>query len=201
MAPRLSLALLVVALCARARAEPLVLPTVSLVVKDDATLPIEPKKRFFKLRSGTKTEPVVHIVPPAVGGAGDPTIGGATLTVYNTDGVPQVATYALPAARWSLIGTATTFKGYQFHDDTPVDGPVVRIFVKPDKIFVAGGKANWTYLLGTTPQGRVAARLALGADDGWCVEAPAQTPPAVYDTPVRFVGAKGARPPTCPPVP
>jgi hypothetical protein len=44
-------------------------------------------------------------------------------------------------------------------------------------------------------------RLALGADEGWCVEAPAKEPAAVYDTPARFVGTKGAIPPSCPPLP
>jgi hypothetical protein len=123
-------------------ADPLPIPTVSLLLKDDPVPPLEPRKRFFKLRSGTRLEPVVHIVPPPVGSAGDPTQAGATLTVYNGAGSGQVATVTLPAARWSLIGSSENFKGYRFHDDTPIDGPIVRVFVKPDKIFVAGGRAN-----------------------------------------------------------
>src|SRR4030095_6479138 len=104
-----------------------------------------------------------------------------------TGATPQSVTHVLAAARWSLIGTAATFKGYQFHDDTPADGPVVRVFVKPDKIFIAGGKTGWGYLLGGAPQGSVAVRLAIGTDEGWCVEAPAKAPASVYDTPARFV--------------
>jgi hypothetical protein len=182
-------------------ADPLPVPCVSLVVKDDPTPPAEPKKRFFKLRSGTRLVTTGRIVPPPPGSAGDPTLGGATVTVFNTGGTPQAVTHVLPAARWSLIGSTANFKGYQFHDDTPADGPIVRVFVKPDKIFVAGGKSGWSYALGTAPQGSVAARLALGADEGWCVEAPAKAPASVYDTPARFVGAKDALPAACSPTP
>jgi hypothetical protein len=184
-----------------AHADPLPIPCVSLVVKDDPTPPVEPKKRFFKLRSGTKLLTTGKIVPPSPGGAGDPTLGGAALTVFNTGATPQSVTYPLPAARWSLIGTPASFKGYQFHDDTPADGPIVRVFVKADKIFVAGGKTNWGYLLGTAQQGSVAVRLALGTDEGWCVESPAKVPASVYDTPARFVGTKGALPAACSPEP
>jgi hypothetical protein len=196
--------LLAVAIALRvgaAHADPLPVPCVSLVVKDDPTPPVEPKKRFFKLRSGTKLLTAGKIVPPAPGSPGDPTLGGAVITIFDTGGTPQSVAYTLPAARWSLIGTTTSFKGYQFHDDTPVDGPIVRVFVKLDKLFVAGGKAGWGYLLDGAPQGSVAARLALGTDDGWCVEAPAKTPTSVYDTPARFVGAKGALPAVCSPAP
>src|SRR5262249_9227192 len=160
-----------------------------------------PKKRFFKLRSGTKLATSGRIVPPSPGGAGDPTLGGATITVFATGGPSPIVPYALPASHWSLIGTTINFKGYQFPDKTPADGPIVLLFVKPDKIFVAGGKANWGYLLDGGPQGSVAARLTLGSDDGWCVEAPAKTPISINDTPARFVGAKGALPASCAPVP
>jgi hypothetical protein len=202
MSTRLVAAIILLAIRAGTlSAEPLPIPCVALVVKDDATPPIEPKKRFFKLRSGTRLLPADRIVPPAIGGAGDPTLHGATLVVRNTGGDGQSVTHVLPTARWSLIGTPATFKGWQFHDDTPADGPVVRVFVKPDKIFVAGGKTGWSYLLGPAPQGSMAARLVLGADDGWCVEAPAKAPASTYDTPARFVGAKGAIPAACPSFP
>jgi len=198
-------ALVVIALIgglpAVAPGDPVPLPAVSLVIKDDPVEPIIAKKRFFKLRSGTRIDSAVRIVPPPPGSAGDPTTGGAVLTVANVGGAPGLATYALPAGRWSLIGTAASFKGYQFHDDTAADGPVVRVFVKPDKLFVAGGKSLWTYFLGETPQGAVAVRLALGSDEGWCVEAPAKSPASLYDTPARFVGAKGAVPASCTPLP
>jgi hypothetical protein len=198
---RLAAAVAIALAAGAAHPDPLPVPGVALVVKDDPTPPIEPKKRFFKLRSGTKTLTTGRIVPPSPGGAGDPTLGGAAITVFNTGGAAQAVTHTLPAARWSLIGTPTNFKGYQFHDDTPADGPIVRVFVKPDKIFVAGGKTNWAYLLGAASQGSIAVRLALGTDEGWCVEAPAKTPASVYDTPARFVGAKGALPPACSSVP
>ena len=182
-------------------ADPLPLPAMSLVVKDDAVPPIVPKQRAFKLRSGTRLAPVVHIVPPPIGSAGDPTLGGATLTIFNVGGPAQSATYPLPADRWSVIGSAENFKGWIFHEASPIEGPIVRVFVKPDKLFVSGGKTNWTYLLGPLPQGTVAVRLALGTDEGWCIEAPAKAPASSYDTPARFVGEKGATPTACTPVP
>ena len=170
-------------------------------MKDDPIEPISPKQRAFKMRSGTKQELLVHIVPPAIGSAGDPTLHGGVLTIFNVAGPPQSATYVLPAERWRIIGTPEKFKGWHFHDDTPEDGPIVRVFVKPEKIFVSGGKGSWTFLLGPVPQGRLAVRLALGSDDGWCVEAPAKPPFEVYDTAKRFAGLKGSIPSSCTPVP
>jgi hypothetical protein len=180
--------------------DPLPLPVAELTVKDDAVEPIIPKWRAFKMRSGTRYDPFVHIVPPALGSAGDPTLHGGVLTIFNVGGPPQVVTYPLPAERWRLIGTPENFKGYHFHDDTPADGPIVRVFVKPEKLFVSGGKTNWTYLLGPVPQGTIAVRFALGADEGWCVEAPAKPPFERFDTPARFAGSKGAIPASCTPV-
>ena len=201
MIARLALVVAVLGLTAPVHSDPLPIPAVALTVKDDPIEPITPKNRGFKLRSGTRKELVTHIVPPPFGSSGDPTLHGGMLTIFNVDGPPQSATYTLPAERWTVIGTPDNFKGYHFHDDTPADGPIVRVFVKPDKIFVAGGKTNWTFLLGPVPQGRLAVRLALGNDDGWCVEAPAKTPVERYDTPARFAGLKGAIPQSCTPLP
>ena len=83
----------------------------------------------------------------------------------------------------------------------PAPYPSSRVFVKPDKLFVAGGKSRWTYLLGDTPQGAVAVRFAFATDEGWCVETPAANPASLYDTPARFVGMKGAFPASCTPLP
>jgi hypothetical protein len=99
--------LLSLTLALPARSDVTVVPTVSLVVKDDPAPPIEPKKRYFKFRSGTQQEPIVHITPPPVGSADEPTIAG-----------------------------------YHFHDATAADGPVFRVFVKPDKLFMRGGRTN-----------------------------------------------------------
>jgi len=182
-----------------AAADPLPVPTVALVVKDDPVPPVDPEKRFFKFRSGTRLLPTNRIVPPAVGSAGDPTLFGATLTVTNVGGDPQTLTIDLPAARWKVIGTATLLKGYQFHDDDVSDGPVFRVFVKTDKLFVVGGRTDWTYVLSTTPQGGVAVRLDVGTGVSWCSEAPAKTPATIYDTPAKFVGVKGSIPALCAP--
>lgn len=193
--------LLAMALVRPARADVVVVPTVSLNLRDDAAPPIEPKKRYFKFRSGTRLGPVVHITPPPVGSADDPTIAGATLTVYNAATAPQTATFTLDATYWTVIGTATSFKGYHFHDPTTGDGPVTRVFVKPDKIFVRGGKTNWTYVLGPAPQGTVAVRLTLGTGTTWCAAASFKPPSSTNDTPAKFVGLKGSVPTSCPTIP
>ena len=201
MFPRVVLLLAALGAAAPVHGDPLPIPAVNLSVRDDAVAPIEPKKRGFKMRSGTQQDPFVHIVPPLVGSAGDPTLHGAVLTIYNVGGPPQSATYALPAAGWRLIGTPQSFKGYQFHEESPIEGPIVRVFVKPEKIFVSGGKVNWTYLLGPVPQGAIGVRFTLGSDEGWCVEAPAKPPFDRFDTPARFAGLKGAIPASCTPLP
>jgi hypothetical protein len=202
MVGRLTVVLLLAATLPRAAcAEVIVVPTVSLVVKDDVMPPIEPKKRYFKFRSSTRQEPVVHIVPPPIASADDPTLAGATLVVYNTGGVPQTVSIELPASQWTIIGTAANFKGYHFHSDNTAVGPVTRVFVKPDKLFVRGGKTNWTYLLGPDSQGSIAARLTLGEGTTWCSETPAKPPSSMNDTPSKFVGFKGSVPASCPALP
>src|SRR5262249_47028041 len=56
-------------------------------------------------RSATRPDVRANrIVPPSRGGTSDPTIGGATLRVYNSAGSSQMATIALPSAGWSTKG-------------------------------------------------------------------------------------------------
>ena len=70
-----------------------------------------------------------------------------------------------------------------------------------DRITLKGGKASFDYVLGPSPQVRVALRLALGSDRPWCAAAPARAG-ASSDTPERFVAQpKTAPPAVCPAVP
>ena len=157
---------LVLGLAGGVGAQPILnMPSTVIVVKDSILVPPNVKKRKFKWRTSTKPFQIPagapRIVPPAPGGPGDPTIHGATLIVYNAAGRPLSSTFALPAENWVINGSVENFKGYRFKDDTVIDGPVLRIYVKFDKLFVFGGRDNWTYLLDGQQQVRMAGRLIM----------------------------------------
>jgi hypothetical protein len=180
--------------------------TTTLSVKDSATG--DAHKRYFKTRAGTQPSLIEpgdgRIVLPAAGGAGDPTIHGATLIVYNSNGRPLQFTIPLPASGWDVIGTAANLKGYQYHDASPSDGPVGRIFVKKDKLFVMGGKDEFGYALDDTQQGRMAVRFTMGTEVTWCLDAPAKTvggTTTLNDSRTRFIAPKTAAADVCPPLP
>jgi hypothetical protein len=169
-------------------------------------VPPNPAARKVKFKSSTKRDPLNRILPPAPGTAGDPTSagatgGGATLTVYNSNGSGEAVTLALPAAGWTLQGST----GYRFTNPDP-DGAIKRITVRVDSLTVRGGGAQWGYTLEEPSQGRVAVRLTLGSAAGWCADAPAKArgnPPttARYDTVDKFVAEPKTPPPAaCPPV-
>jgi hypothetical protein len=95
------------------------------------------------------------------------------------------------ASGWTKIGK-TTATGWKFKGAV---GPIRQVPVKSDQIVVKGGKSLWTYTLDEASEGRVAVRLRLGSDSGWCADAPAQVkgnPPstAANDRPGKF-------PPVC----
>lgn len=179
------------------------LPTTSLVLKDDPG--DAPKARYVKVRSSTKVSQVApgddRIVPPAPGSAGDPTIHGATFTVYNVAGNPQVHTAILPAAHWRINGSPANHKGWLFKDPNTGDGPIFRVYLKPDKLFVIGGRDLWGYRLEAEPQERVAWRLQLGAAVVLCGEAPAKLPASSYDTARKFFTPRAPAPSPCTPIP
>jgi hypothetical protein len=168
--------------------------TSGLTLRDDVVPPINPDARRVSFKSSTKRDPAANrIVPPAPGSTGDPILGGATLTVYDSAGSGEKVVVTLPAgAGWSTLGSASSPKGWRFRSD----GPVTSVTVKADSIKVKGGKAGWTYTLDEPTQGRVAVRLALGTARPWCADAPGKS-----DRPGSFVAEKMAAPSLCPAVP
>jgi hypothetical protein len=78
------------------------------------------------------------------------------------------------------------------------------IIVEADRITLRGGKSGWGYSLNEPQQGRVALRLQLGTDPGWCAETPATArgnPPSTTnsDRPGLFSARHGsAAPALCP---
>jgi hypothetical protein len=170
----------------------------SLQLRDD---PADPAKRKIAFKTSTKRDPPANrVVAPPPGSSGDPTVGGATLTVYDAAGSGEKTTVVLPAsaasAGWSALGT----KGYRFRSHDPTI-PITSVTVRTDLLTLRGGKAAFGYSLAGAPQGRVALRLGLGADRPWCVDVPAAARTS-SDTPTRFVGQpRTPSPAVCPAVP
>jgi hypothetical protein len=170
----------------------------ALRLRDD---PANPAKRRIAFKTSTKRDPVPNrVVPPAHGSPGDPTVGGATLTVYDAAGSGEKVVVSLPAASvsagWSPVGA----DGYRFRSRDPTI-PIASVTVRTDRISLKGGRAAFGYSLAGAPQGRVALRLGLGTSRPWCVDVPAAAG-ASDDTPARFVGQPHTPPPaTCPEVP
>ncbi len=174
--------------------------TTTLTFKDDTQAPTDPNKRKFRFKSATKKDPQANrIVPPAFGAAGDPTSGGATLHVYNTNGSGEFTTISLPSTGWSNSGSS----GYKFKD-TSANAPIKLVNLKSDKLVIKGGKANFAYDLDEPSQGNIAVRLSLGTTIEWCAEARAKTSgnppsPAKNDKRDKFKAErKTAAPALCP---
>ena len=171
--------------------------TSALALRDDVTDPINPNGRRLNFRSGTKHDALANdIVLPPRNSAGDPTMGGADITVYNSSGLTSDTFHTtLPAAGWAFIGAPLTPKGYRF---TSLSGAILRVTVKNHHIVVRGGKAAFGYTLNETAQGSVAIRLRLGTGDVWCTEAGRPPNPPKIDRAGKFQAKSTPAPLACP---
>lgn len=153
--------------------------THSMIMKDDANFP-GARKFSFNVRSGEA--PVEHrVVAPAPESAGDPSLFGGTLTVYNGAGGGERIDIDLPAENWTRMGIPTDPR-YVFASTTPV----WKVYVKGSKISVRGGKSLWPYTLDEASQGAIAVRLTLGSDLTWCSAALPAPPTSENDRPNKF---------------
>ncbi len=180
--------------------------TRSLRLSDDVKPPVDPSKRSISFTASSKNDPSANrIVPPARGGAGDPTIAGATVRVYDAAGLTQDdVTISLPASGWTPLGTGTRFRGYRFKGAGT--DPIRRLTLQTDKLTFRGGKAGFGYSLDEPAQGTVAVVVRTSITDAWCAAAPAQphgSPPSTAgsDHPGRFVGTPKSPPPASCPAP
>ncbi len=171
-----------------------------LAMKDDSVEPVSLKKRKLNFVSSSKRLLPEHwIVPPEAGGAGDPTLYGALLRVYNSDGGSDRASIPLLAADWSRTGTGWVYRG-----PDRINGPVRSVKVATHRLIVKGGRSLWPYSLDEASQSRISVRLSLGTEVEWCAETTAKitgTPPSTgrTDRVDRFLGAKSVAPPqSCP---
>jgi hypothetical protein len=200
----LAASLLAVALAAPpVHAEPSVVlvGTNRLKMKDDTVEPISPGKRLFiwKVRSGVLDQPENQVVTPAHGSEGDPSLHGATLTVYNAAGSGEVFTTDLPAESWVQRGDGSKGWRYIYSSSTTA---IRKIYLKSPKITLKGGKAAWGYSLDEPSQGQIAVQLTLGTAVTWCSVAEPESPLEKWDVQDRFRAvAAGAPPAACPPIP
>jgi hypothetical protein len=177
--------------------------THSLIMKDDALYPAA-RKFSFNVRSGEA--PIEHqSQAPAAGSAGDPTLFGGTLVVYNGAGGSESFTIDLPAASWRVEGDTSVPGGYRYV--FKATAPVWKVYVKGPKLSVRGGKAQWLYTLDEPSQGSIAVRLTLGTEVTYCSLALPRvsgSPPssAAYDHVNKFQATRlQAAPDDCPPLP
>jgi len=193
-------ALVALAAARPASAAPVVLvEATSLSLRDDATPPVDARKRRLSFRSTTSRAAAANrIAPPAPGSADDPTVAGGVLYVANASGSGEVVRVELPAAGWQAQGSPARPRGFVFRDRAP-GAPIGQVTVASDRITLRGNGPGWAYTLDEAQQGRIALRLELG-DSAWCAEAPARAvgnPPSTLanDQPGRFTGIGKAPPP------
>ncbi len=187
-------------------AVPIGIQSTSLSLRD-RTDPPSPAARKLSFKSKTRNDPPANrVVLPAPGSAGDPTVNGAVVTVYNAAGSGERVSVVLPASGWRLLGTPSAPKGYRFGGSDALF-PIARVIVKSDQLKVKGGGENWAYSLDELSQGRIAVRVQLGGAPAWCADAPARAsgnPPSTTgaDRVDRFRGQPKAPPPgVCPALP
>ncbi|MEO6026910.1 MAG: hypothetical protein ABIR79_08620, partial [Candidatus Binatia bacterium] len=168
-------------------------------VRDDAEPPIKQSARQTQFRSGPYKGAASGVVAPIAGSSGDPTLGGATLTVYNpTTGADTVI--PLPAANWTVSGSVLKEK-YRYRSPKGTLGTTVTITIGAGKLSVKA-KADGSYSLAGAPQGALAIRLALGTTVEYCSVGTAKAPPETNDTTSKFVAvSNGPAPGVCPPRP
>jgi DNA-binding beta-propeller fold protein YncE len=174
--------------------------TAKLQMKDASGSTPNPARRKFLFKTATKKDAAANrVVAPASGGDGDPTLHGATLRVYNSNGSGEQFTANLPASLWSRVGAA----GYGFKNKS-TNAPVGLVKLKNDLIVVKGGKSGWGFTLDEPSQGRLTVRLTFGSAAEWCAEGTAATsgvpPSSTRSDRVDFFKAAGgtAAPPRCP---
>jgi len=177
----------------------------SLVLNDDASPPVEPAKRKIRLRSTKRGSVPSGVVLPTPGGDGEPTLHGATLTVYRPDGGGTLVTIPLPSGNWRASG-GTPAKRFIYEDSKGLAGPIRSVQLSGTTLSLRGVGVE-LFTLDQAPQGAIAVRLQLGTELQFCAAAPAKSsgnPPstAANDNVSRFTAvASTAAPSPCPPLP
>jgi DNA-binding beta-propeller fold protein YncE len=163
------------------------IPTKKLTLKDRSTPPANPKQRKVSFSSDTRDAPFNHIVPPLQGSAGDPTVNGALVAVYNSAAFGgELVPVALPASGWRAVGS----NSYKYKGASTA--PITKALLRPDRISFKGGKEQWGYTLNEPQQGSVAVAFIVG-NTLYCSNATGKV-----DVVDRFVAVpKSPAPPFC----
>jgi hypothetical protein len=174
-------------------------------LKDDGTVPIDPRKRRLSFRSSAYRGSASGVIAPQFGSDGDPTSagesgGGAKLTIYSSGGNMSAAVELdLAAARWQRSGSAAR-PGYRYKDSNLTDGPISKVSLRNGTLTISG-KGAGLYTLENAPQGEMALRLQLGSGEVLCGSAEAKSPASKHDSVARFTGLKNSpQPDLCPPL-
>jgi len=184
---------------------PISIRTTSLALRDDPTPPINVSQRRITFRSAKYGVAPSGVIVPTPGSAADPTSagaagGGATLTIYRTDGGTDKVVLPLPVARWKKIGSATK-PAFQYSDAKRLDGPIAAVTLRNGTLAIRGSGAG-LYQLGNAPQGGIALRLQIAGELEFCAAVEPKAPAASNDTTSKFVSARNvAAPADCPDVP
>jgi hypothetical protein len=165
----------------------------------DGTQFADPSRRNLTLKVRTSTDSGANrVLAPVPGSAGDPTLHGLQVTVYNGSGSGEAAILALPAGpQWAPLGAPANPRGYRYKG---LRGETVqKVVVKDDLIKVRAKGAGLAYSLNEPAQGSIAVRVAAGGALTWCGLA---VPNPGFDTQDSFLGQKDSpAPPSCPALP
>jgi len=186
---------------------PFVLPTPigirasSFTLSDDGSAPFNFDLRKISFKSTKYQGAPPGVVVPAPASPGDPTVGGAVLTVYRVGGAPGSSeAIALPSLNWTPTGSGAT-AGYKYRDPGRGFGPIKSVVLKKDRLTIRGN-GSALFSLANAPQGQMALRFALISGPTMCATAPARSPATTNDNTTRFNGVKPSEAPTvCPAVP
>lgn len=131
-------------------------------LKDFTRPPIAGRKVIF-----TSRDPLV--VPPAPGGAGDPTLNGGSLDVHNTAGSGESMTLALPSSNWEVTirGDVVYYRYRQAVTNLPAEDYKIKVLLKAGNLkgVVKDDRGSLiSYTLDEPSQGSVGVRLVTGAD-------------------------------------
>ncbi len=111
------------------------------------------------------------VAVPAKDGLGDPTLHGATLTVYNPT-TTEMDVVPLPSSGWTALGKPAGAKGYRYRGAGTAGDPCRRVIVLAGRAVNAVCKgAGLGFTLDEQPsQGGLAVALDLGSDQRLCLD-------------------------------
>jgi hypothetical protein len=109
-----------------------------------------------------------NLALPPLGGSGDPTLGGASLELFNP-GTGESDTFSLPADHWKALGTPPGSRGYRYRDR---GGTCPYARLRAGRLLKAVCKGSGIrFSLDEPFQGSLGVTLALGAtgDSRYCI--------------------------------